>query len=721
MAKLSLKDKVGEMTQYSVDVLSVGEPYNLKKPHALDPAKLTHVLKDLRVGSILNCGGHGYTKEHWHKIMNTIQKIATTEKESGIPILYGIDAIHGANYTREATLFPQQIGLAATFNPNLIEQLAELTAYETRASGIPWNFSPVLDIGRDARWPRLWETFGEDVHLASTMARAMVRGYQGNNNEIDSKYRVAACMKHFLGYSVTLTGKDRTQAWIPERQMREYFLPTFEAAIQEGAATVMINSGEMNGIPVHMNYDVLTTLLRDELGFTGIALTDWEDIKYLVSRHRVAATHKEAIKMAINAGIDMSMVPLDLEFPKLLEELVNEGEIPMARIDQAVRRILKLKYDLGLFEKPIYPLSDFPKFGSKEFEDLAYQAALESITLLKNKDQILPLKKGTKVLVTGPTANSLNALNGGWTHTWQGRETEYNTKGKLSIAEALEGSTDLLTTYMASGDFEKNENVDAILASANQQDVIILCLGENTYTEKPGDLRDLNLPQSQYDLANALAKTGKPLVLVMVQGRPRIIHQIEPVSKGILMAYLPGNEGAPALVELITGKSAPSGKLPFTYPRYANDLIPYDHKGTDVIGTDFGPSGFNPQFEFGFGLTYGAVSYSDFEILNDKWDGKPPLSITVEVKNNGNYAINETVLLFATDEVALITPSVKRLRAYKKIELNPGQSKKVEFSIDMRDLMYVGQDMKHQIEDGLFTFQCGTKKAKIELKQLSSK
>ncbi|RMG22909.1 MAG: beta-glucosidase, partial [Bacteroidetes bacterium] len=422
---MSLQDKVGEMTQLSIDMVSVGDPYNLKEPHQLDTAKLRHVLLDLRVGSLLNVGGHAYSLQHWREIITTMQRIAMEEKPTGIPVLYGIDAIHGANYTLGSTLFPQQIGLAATWNPALAYETARITAYETRASCIPLNFSPVLDIGRDPRWPRLWETFGEDVLLASRMGTSMVQGYQGT--QLNDPYQVAACMKHFLGYSLPRTGKDRTPAYVPERQLREYVLPPFEAAIKAGAATVMINSAEMNGIPVHANPRILKDLLRDELGFRGVAMTDWEDIKLLVTRHRVAKDYKEAIKLAINAGIDLSMVPVDLEYTALLKELVEEGEIPMWRIDEAVRRLLTLKFELGLFENPYYPAAQYPDFASEKHQQASYRAASESITLLKNEENLLPLRPGQRLLVCGPTANSLIALNGGWSRTWQGTDPRYDT------------------------------------------------------------------------------------------------------------------------------------------------------------------------------------------------------------------------------------------------------------------------------------------------------
>ena len=703
LSTMTLEDKVGEMTQLSLDMVSVGAPYHLAEPHRLDTAKLQEVLVDWRVGSLLNNGGHAQTRAHWHEIIKSIQDMAMKEKKSGIPVLYGIDSIHGANYTANATLFPQQINLAATWNPELVKELAQISAYETKASAIPWSFAPVLDIGRDPRWSRFWETFGEDVYLASTMGEAVIGGMQGNT--ISSPYQVAACMKHFVGYSLPFSGKDRSPGWIPERQLREYFVPTFKAAIDAGAKTVMINSGEMNGIPVHANPEILQDLLRDELGFQGLAVSDWEDIKYLHSRHRIARDYKDAVKIAINAGIDMSMVPVDLDFPVLLKELVEEGEVPLARIDEAVSRILTLKYQLGLFEKPYTDFNAYPDFGSKKFEAVALQGALESMVLLKNEDDTLPLSKNRKILVTGPTAHSLNALNGSWTGTWQGTDPKYNTPNKLTLYESLGeqfGKTNV--KYVEGSTVDKVVNIPAAVAAARNSDVAIVCIGEMPYTEKPGDINDLNLPDAQIELVVAIAKTGTPVILVLVEGRPRIVQKIEPLAKAILFAGLAGNEGGKALSKILSGDYNPDGKLPFSYPRFGNDLIPYDHKGTDQIAPNLSADAYHPQWQFGHGMSYTSFKYTNLQIEAVE-NGK--YSISVDVTNTGKRKGKETIQLYVTDKVASITPPVRRLRAFKKLEFEAGETKRYEFSLIADDLKFVGKDNRWITEPGEFEVAVG--------------
>ena len=716
MQDMTLTDKVGEMTQLSIDMISEGQPYNLKEPHSLSEEKLKRVLLEHRVGSILNVGGHAYSKEHWQEIIKQIQDIAINEKPTGIPVIYGIDSIHGANYTLGSTLFPQQIAMAATWNTELVKRGAEITAYETRASYIPWNFSPVLDIGRDYRWPRLWETFGEDVHLSKKLGVAMVKGYQGEDPS--KPHNVAATMKHFLGYSLPITGKDRTQAWIPERQMREYVLPMFKAANEAGALTVMINSGEMNGIPVHANKDILTGLLRDEMGFEGIAVSDWEDIIYLQSRHKVAATYKEAIEMAVNAGVDMSMVPLDLQFPQLLKELVEEGKVPMERIDEAVRRILTVKFKLGLFENPYYEEEGlYSKFGSEEFARASYRSAVEAVTLLKNENNILPLSTDRKVLVTGPTANSLTMLNGGWSRTWQGTDPQYNTEGKSTILEAIQNKLGQQSvTHVEGTDISSNINISKAVEAAKNNDVAVICLGEAPYTEKPGDINDLWLPEAQRDLVNAIAETGTPIVMVLVEGRPRIVSDIEPKAAGVLMAYLPGHEGGTAIADILFGDANPSGELPITYPRYPNDLVPYDHNYTDQIDTNFGTNAFNPQWEFGHGLSYTTFEYENMQISNNKMDSTGQTTITVDVTNTGERTGKEVVQLYVSDLVASITPAVKRLRNFTKIQLEPGETKTVSFTLMPEDLAFVGKDNEWITEPGEFALHIGpiTKKIAFE-------
>lgn len=704
LSTLTLEDKVGEMTQLTLDMLLVGDPYAAVEPHHLDTAAMRHALVDLRVGSILNCGGHSYPRETWHGFIREIQRMAREEKPSGIPVLYGIDAIHGVNYTDSATLFPQQIALAATWNPDLAVKMGEITAYETRASGIPWNFSPVLDIGRDARWPRLWETFGEDVLLASDMGEALVSGYQGEDPS-DTEH-VAACMKHFVGYSTPITGKDRTQAWIPERQLREYFLPTFQRAIAQDALTLMVNSGEVNGIPVHVNKAILTDLLRDELGFEGLVVTDWEDIKYLFSRHRVAADYKDAIVMAIDAGIDMSMVPVDTEFPVLLKELVQEGRITEARLDESVRRILKVKLKLGLWDWKVPSLSDYPEFASETSAEASFEAACEAITLLKNDGGLLPLNDGQRVLVTGPTAGNLNDLNGGWSHTWQGTDPLRNTPGKLTIAEAIEAEGFDMIHAPLSHDSGPEDMLYAMARSV-RGDVIVLCLGEFPYTETVGDIEDLSLSPMQQDLVKMAKTTGKKLVVVLVEGRPRIATEVIEAADAVIMAYLPGDEGGRAIAKVLKGEVNPSGKLPFTYPRQPSSHTTYDHKTTDLIDPQFGMNAFNPMFEFGHGLSYTSFAYSNLRVAADSLNMDGSLEVSVDVRNTGDREGKEVIQVFVTDSVASIVPSVKRLRAYEKVAIAPGETHTSTFRIPVRDLAFVGEDLKWITEPGRFGVHVG--------------
>ena len=712
MAGLTLEDKIGQMTQFAIDVLSAGDPYSLDEPHTLVAERINHVLGELRTGSILNVGGHAYTREHWFEIIHAIQDKAL--ETNGIPVLYGIDAIHGTNYTLGATLYPQQIGLAATWNPVLVKKLGEITAYETRASSIPWNFSPVLDIGRDPRWSRFWEGFGEDPHLATRMGIAMVLGYQGS--DISAPTSVAACLKHYMGYSLPVTGKDRTQAWIPERQLREYVMPPFKAAIEAGAYTIMVNSGEINGIPAHANDWLLKDLLRDEMGFEGVVVTDWEDIGYLVTRHRTATDYKDAIRQAINAGIDMAMVPMDLSYPVLLKELVEEGKVPMSRIDESARRVIALKVKLGLFELQMTEFDAYPLFGSEEHAEWAYRGAAESITLLKNENNVLPLKIGTRALVTGPTANSLNYLNGGWTWTWQGDQAQYHPEGKHTILEALTAKLGQASvTYVEGASVNEEIDIQAAVDAAANVDVIIACIGEATYTEKPGDIPSLDLPEAQRDLVKALAATGKPVVLVLVEGRPRIINDITGLADGILMSYLPGLEGGRAVADILVGEINPSGKLPFTYPSAANSLIPYDHRGTDRIDINSGTDGFTPEFEFGHGLSYTTFVYSNLKINKTELRSGETITIEVDVKNTGTRPGMEVVQLYTRDHVASITPSVKRLRAFEKMELATGETKTATFVLNTRDLAFVGKDNEWVTEAGAFSVMVGGLEVEFEV------
>lgn len=722
LQEMSLVDKVGEMTQLTIDMISAGEPYNVSEPHQLDEAKLKEALLDLRVGSILNVGGHAYTLKHWRKIIRKIQEIAVDEKPTGIPVLYGIDTIHGANYTMGSTLFPQQIGLAATWNPDMAKICARIGAYETRASHIPWAFSPVLDVGRDARWPRLWETFGEDVHLNEQMGVAMTEGYQGES--VSDPHRVAATMKHYMGYSMPVTGKDRTQAWIPERQLREYFLPPFQAAVDAGALTVMINSGEVNGVPVHISKHILTDILRGELGFKGPAVTDWEDIQYLYTRHKVAKDYKEAIKLAINAGVDMSMVPTDTEFPTLLRELVEEGQVPLSRINEAVRRILTVKHKLGLFDRPCGPEDNdsYHKFGSEDFAHASREAAAESITLLKNEDATLPLSYDQNILITGPAADSLTMLNGGWSRTWQGDDQQFDDDQKHTLVDALcEKVCKEQVTFIPGTTTDTVIDIPKAVTVAEHADVAVICVGESPYTETPGDLNDLWLPEAQRSLVKRIAETDTPIVLVLIQGRPRIIRDIEPLADAILLGYLPSENGSDSIADILFGDVNPSGKLPYTYPRHPNDLTTYDHKYTDVIkGEAFNvrkEEAFNPQWAFGFGLSYTSFEYRNLMVDQKNFGPGDKLNISVEVTNTGTRSGQEVTQLYVSDHVASITPPVRRLRGFKKVMLDPGETKQITFTISASDLSFVGRNNRWVTEPGDFTVQVGPLKYQITYKE----
>ena len=705
LAKMTLEEKVGQMTQVTLDViLKTGPDKKAIQPLQIDTDKLKEAILVHHVSSILNVSGGAATREVWYQLISTIEQFAARDRLK-IPVIYGIDAMHGMNYTVGATLFPQEIGMAATFNPELAEREGEITAYETRASYIPWNFSPVLDLGRNALWPRIYETFGEDPFLAKTMGAAVIKGYQGN--DIGNKYKVASCMKHYLGYSFPLDGKDRTPAWIPDRYMREYFLPSFAAAVKAGAKSVMINSSEINGIPVHASHYLLTDVLRGELKFDGIAVSDWQDIIYLHDRHHVAATQKDAVMIAINAGIDMSMVPYNYTFCDYLLQLVKEGKVPMSRINESVKRILKVKYELGLFEHPVGNPGDYPKFGSAEFEQASLKSATESITLLKNNNNLLPLKKDMKVLVTGPSANTMQALDGGWSYTWQGNFSDKFAADKNTILKAISQKIGAANVSFEPGSsFDSLENVDAAVKAAKNADVIVLCLGERSYAENPGNIDDLDLPMAQQQLANELAKTGKPIILVMAEGRPRIITGIESQSAATIMTYLSGNEGGNALADILFGDANPSGRLPFTYPRHANALVNYYRKNIENGNSDDG-HGYNPLYEFGYGLSYTSFSYSNLHTSKPDLKDGESLSISVDVKNTGSREGKESVLLYISEEYASVTPDTKRLRGFQKIDLQPNETRTVTFKIMPKDIAFINDMSQSVTEAGEFTIRLG--------------
>ena len=698
--KMSIEEKAGQMTQIDLGVIAEGGICALKNPQTIDLKKIQEAISKYHIGSILNvgCGSGTISLENWHKILNTIHLENARLSKNNIPILYGIDAIHGANYTIGATLFPQQIAQAATWNPALVKKGYEITAYEVRATGIPWNYSPVLDLGRQPLWSRFFETFGEDVYLAKTMTKVAIEGYQGN--DVSNPYKVASCMKHFLGYSMPLSGKDRTPAWISDRELREYFLPTFQTAISSGAKTVMINSGYINGTPVHANYDILTKLLRNELGFKGVAVTDWEDIYKLVNVHRIAKTKKEAVKMAIMAGIDMSMTPNDFEFTTLLVELVKEGSIPESRLDLSVKIILQLKKDLALFSQTEFEQSKYPLFGSEEHAKASYDVAKESMTLLKNKNNILPLKSNDKIFVCGPAANSLNFLNGAWTHTWQGVDPSYNTKNKFTILDALQNQNGLNVSYELGVSIDSIQNIEACLREAKKADKIIICVGETPSTEIVGNINDLTLSSPQIELINQLATLEKPIILVCNFNRPRILNVIESKVDAILYSYLPGDEGGKAIKDVLVGIENPSGKLPFTYPRFVNSFVHYDHKATEDLDVDFSMNAYKPQFDFGFGMSYTTFEYSNLIVSDTNFYDKQKITVSVTVKNSGKVKGKEVVQLYYNDLVASITPSVKKLTKFSKIELKPNETRKIEFEIKKSDFSFINKDLKRVTEPG---------------------
>lgn len=728
LAKMTLEEKVGQMAQVTLDVITVGaNQFHSAEPLQLDMELVRKALVEYHVGSILNTANNrARTVETWHEVISQLQEVATKETRLGIPIIYGVDAIHGTTYTAGATFFPQQIGQAATFNRQLVRKGGEITAYETRASGIPWNFSPVLDMGRDPRFPRMWETFGEDVYLTSQLGIELVKGYEGDNNDISDPTRVASCLKHYLGYSVPVSGKDRTPALIPEIELRERHLPAFKAAIDAGAHTVMVNSGIINGVPVHASYELLTKLLKEELGFTGLVVTDWKDIENLHERDKVAQSQKEAVKLAISAGVDMSMIPYNFDFCNYLVELVNEGEVPISRIDDAVRRVLNVKFKLGLFERPVTHYNDYPLFGSEEFEQAAYQTAAESVTLLKNEGSVLPLKKNAKVLVTGPNANSMRALNGGWSYSWQGEKVHEFSQAYSTILNAIEDKIGKGNVVFHEGVRYNNDarywvdevvDIQAAVKAAAGVDYIILALGENSYCEKPGDLHDLSLSENQIALAKALAKTGKPMILVLNEGRPRIIRTIEPDVKAVLQSYLPGNFGGLAVADILFGDVNPSGKLPYTYPLFVNSLVTYDHKPSEhqarMVGVYDYESDFAIQYPFGFGLSYTTFEYSNLTLSSDKLQKNGKLEISVKVKNTGNMEGKEAVLLYTSDLFASVTPDVKRLRGFEKINLKPGEEQTVSFSLTPEDVSFINAQNKRVTEPGEFVVRIAALKAEF--------
>ena len=701
LSQMTLEEKVGQMTQ--VDFTVIGLPKEQNAEGQIDPVKLENAVVKHYVGSILNTpftpDNKSQSIETWRKMMRTVQDAAARTRLK-IPVIYGIDAIHGATYTQNSVLFPQAINMAATFNPELAFKEGEITAREVKASGQQWNFSTVMDIGRQPLWPRLWETFGEDVHLASVMGSSYIKGHQGN--DFSAADKAPTCLKHYVGYSYPLNGKDRTPVWIGERMLREYFLPTFEAGIKAGSPTVMVNSSEVDGIPGHANHHYLTTILRGELGFKGIAVSDWADIERLYTRDKMAASPKEAVKIAVMAGVDMSMVPFDFSFYDLLIDLVKSGEVPMSRIDEAVSRILTVKYQAGLFEpKPLLEVEG--NFATAEAIESNRQAARESIVLAKNDHNILPLKKDANILVTGPTANLLSVMNGGWTITWQGFAEELYPQDKPTVLEAIQEKASGKVTYVGGDSFAAPIDIQKVVDEAKKHDVILLSLGEHTYTETPGNIESLNLDQAQIDLANAAIATGKPVVLLTLGGRPRVITSIAERVGGVILGFLPGMEGGEAIADILFGDYNPNGKLPITYPRNTNGITPYDYKPIESFETNI----YNPLYPFGHGLSYTTFATGGLKLEKDKVKMGENINISVNVKNTGAVKGKETVLLYLNDVAASVTRPNKQLKAFKKVELVPGQTENVSFTLTPQDLSFIGVDLKRIVEPGDFKVMVG--------------
>lgn len=722
LKKLTLEEKIGQMMELVTDLFGANDKNGV---FYIDEHKTDSILSRYKIGSILNAPNTcAPTAKQWEKYIGQIQKISM--KRIGIPCVFGLDQNHGSTYTQDGTLFPQNINVAATFNREIARRSAEATAYETRAVSVPWTYSPTVDLGRDARWPRIWENFGEDCYLSSEMGKAMVYGFQGEDpNNID-QYHIATSMKHFMGYGVPWTGKDRTPAYISPADLREKHFAPFLAGLQAGALTVMVNSASVNGMPMHANKDILTGWLKEETGWDGVLITDWADINNLYTREMVAKDKKDALRIAINAGIDMIMEPYSCDACGYLVELVKEGKIPMSRIDDACRRVLRMKYRLDLFKNPTQKLKNYPKFGGEEFAKLALEGATESMVLLKNEGNILPLQHGKRILLTGPNANQMRCLDGGWSYTWQGHRADEFAGKYNTIYEAFcneYGKENVIlnqgVTYNEKGNYwEENEpQILGAVAAAKDADVIVACIGENSYTETPGNLTDLWLSENQRNLVKALAQTGKPVILVLNEGRPRLIDDIEPLAQGIINILIPGNMGGDALANLVSGKSNFSGKMPYTYPKEINSLANYDFKKSEEVGTMEGAYDYNAkitqQWGFGYGLSYTSYKYSNLKVSKSDFRHGDIIKVSVDVKNTGKVAGKESVLLFSSDLVASMVPDGRRLRAFDKVELQPGETKTVTFELKADDLAFVGWDGKWRLEEGDFKLMIADQTASV--------
>lgn len=723
LKRMTLEEKIGQMTELTVDVLK--DRKHTGADFRIDEAMLDSVIAKYKVGSILNAPNtEAPTLQQWQQIIGRIQE--KSMKELGIPCIYGIDQNHGTTYTQGGTLFPQNINVAATFNRDMAYEAARVTAYETRAGSCPWTYSPTIDLGRDPRWPRLWENYGEDCYLSAEMGSAAVRGFQGDNPNKVGADRIAVSLKHYMGYGVPVSGKDRTPAIISLQDLREKHFAPFLACIKAGALSVMVNSGSVNGMPVHASYELLTQWLKEDLNWDGLIVTDWADINNLFLRERVAANKKEAVKMAINAGIDMSMDPYSWDFCRLLKELVQEGEVPMSRIDDATRRVLRMKYRLGLFDAPTQRMEDYPLFGSAEHAAIALKAAEESMVLLKNADNLLPLAKGKKILVTGPNADTMRGLNGGWSYTWQGHKANLYTEAYNSIYEALAqkyGAANVKcergVTYNEEGAYweEHAPEIEKAVQAARDVDYIVACVGENSYCETPGNLTDLTLSRNQLELVKALAATGKPVVLVLNVGRPRLVAEIEPLAGAVVNIMLPGNYGGDALANLLAGDANFSGRLPYTYPREINSLATYDYKVSEEVGTMEGNYNYDAkvslQWPFGYGLSYTTFGYSNLQADKTDFTAADVLTFSVDVTNTGKRVGKESVLLYTSDLLASLVPDNRRLRAFDKVELRPGETRKVTLTLKASDLAFVGYDGRWVLEKGDFVVRVGGQTLKL--------
>ena len=724
--QLTLEEKIGQMMQLVTDLFGTNDAQGV---FHIDRAKADTLFSKYKIGSILNAPNTcAPTAAQWEEIISDIQKLSM--KHIGIPCVFGLDQNHGSTYTQGGTLFPQNINVGATFNRDIARQCAEATAYETRAVSVPWTFCPTVDLGRDARWPRIWENFGEDCYLNAEMGRMQTLGFQGNDPKHIDQQHVAVSLKHYLGYGVPWSGKDRTPAYISPSDLREKHFAPFLAAIREGAASIMVNSASVNGMPVHANHELLTVWLKEQTGWDGVLITDWADINNLYTRERVAKDKKDALCIAINAGIDMIMEPYSVDACILLKELVEEGKIPMSRIDDAVSRILRMKERLGLYKHPTQRLKDYPKFGGKEFAQLALDGAVESMVLLKNEGNILPLAKGKKILVTGPNANQMRCLNGGWSYTWQGHRTDEFAQQYNTIYEALcneYGQQNVVlcqgVTYNEQGKYweENTPDIEAAVRAAKDVDIIVACIGENSYTETPGNLSDLTLSQNQRDLVKALSQTGKPIVLILNEGRPRIISDIVPHCQAVVDILLPGNYGGDALALLLSGKRNFSGRMPYTYPSEINSLANYDFKKSEEVGTMEGAYDYNAritqQWGFGTGLSYTTFEYANLRVDKAHFTKDDVLTVSVDVTNKGSMAGKESILLYSSDLIASMTPDGRRLRQFDKISLNPGETRTVTLQLPASDLAFVGYDGHWRLEEGDFLLTVGSLSTQVTCDQ----